>query len=208
MVKKSVVSVLAMAAGLSMAGVAHADSVIGDFHTQLIGATSQVIPTLGTVTFTLKGDGTIGASLNLNSYFNGILSGFAFNSPNSSLQESSFSDPHASVTPGFSGPFGTLRDGFSCPVNTACVNNVTWTIGTPNEFTSVKQALGGLTGSVDFYVQGANGIALTANAVSAVPEPEIAAMMLAGLGVLGLVARRRAGPMRDGDSHPDPRPFA
>ena len=39
---------------------------------------------------------------------------------------------------------------------------------------------------------GLNSIEITGNTVAAVPEPETYAMLLAGLGVIGVMARRRA----------------
>ena len=77
----------------------------------------------------------------------------------------------------------------------------------PTALSTYNFAGGSYSGSLGFTVAGANGtfpVASTAiltisnvtiaNPVSAVPEPETYAMLLAGLGLMGTIARRRKKP--------------
>jgi hypothetical protein len=77
---------------------------------------------------------------------------------------------------------GTTQQSFS--VNSAAINH--WTSFSMTFTASSATTTIGLTGN-----QGPNYIGLDNVAVVAVPEPETYAMMLAGLGLMGFIARRR-----------------
>jgi hypothetical protein len=170
-------AVLAAALG---AGVAHADTVKGSF-TILNGAPS---PSGGTVTFTLNGDGTIAASLTDTSGTN--IDGFGFDSVGLNLPESNFSPTAPDNMLNWTDMYGKQNSGFLCK---ACGVHETWTIGNPGDFTSVKQALGGGNSSHPFFMF--DSTLSQQWAADIVPEPATWAMMLAGLGGLGAMMRRR-----------------
>jgi hypothetical protein len=139
----------------------------------------------GEVTFVLNAVGTISADLI--STLAGAFLGFGFDSIQADLPESNF----APTTP--DNPFGGDGDlygnhlsGFLC---SSCGTSETWTIGTPGEFTSVWQALGGGNATTDFYLRAQNDDQWDANA-SAVPELSTWAMLLAGFAALGFAAYR------------------
>jgi hypothetical protein len=182
-------SVAAVASCLFLIAPAHADSLFGDF-TIKNGAASA---SGGQVTFNLNGDGTIAASL---SSLDGGIVGFGFDSIAFDLPESNFSFPPTNAF-GWADMYGGQRSGFACYGSSGldnCGTNVTWTIGNAGDFSSVSQALGGGNSTTDFFLYTADqGNQWGANAVAGapVPEPETYAMMLAGLGLLGFVARRR-----------------
>lgn len=175
----------ALAACLFLIAPAHADSLLGDFNIKNGFASASG----GNVSFTLNGNGTIAADL---SSFDGGIIGFAFDSVAFGLPESNFS-ASISNTNGSSDMYGFHFSGFSCDSSVGCGTHVSWTIGSAGEFSSAFQALGGGNASYDFFLYTiARGNQWGANAVAApVPEPETYAMLLAGLGLLAWLGRRR-----------------
>lgn len=176
--------------GLSFAAPAHADSLSGNFLIKNGGASASG----GSVSFSLNGNGTIAASL---ISFDGGIQGFGFDSP-IGYPESGFSVSISNAS-GWSDMYGGHYSGFSCGSEPGghCGTSVSWTIGNAGDFSSVWQAISGPYSSYDFFLytlptNGSNQWA--ANAVAAVPEPETYAMLLAGLGLLGLARRRKRNP--------------
>lgn len=165
------------------AGPTRADSLVGNFD---LDSNLNPITSVGQVTFTLDADGTIAASLV--SYGNNIL-GFGFDSTTVNLPESNFV-PAVSNPYGWDDGYGYHPSGFLAFGNSL---TETWTIGTPGEFTSVWQALGGTTATTDFFLLDSVGTSFGAMAMaSSVPEPSVLAMLVTGCASgLGFFARRR-----------------
>jgi len=140
------------------------------------------VPSVGSVTFALNGSGTIAATLSTS----GSIEGFGFESNLPFFISSGFSAPGYSDT-AWGTAFGEFDSGFFN--SGAAVSSITWTIGTPGEFTSVLQALGGSTASDQFFLF-AGGNQYAGN-VSAVPEPSTWAMMILGFFGVGFMTYRR-----------------
>jgi hypothetical protein len=162
----------------------HADTVRGDFLI-LDGAPSAPG---GAVIFDLNSNGTIAANL---SWFAGGIAGFAFDSAVTNLPESNFSVT-ISNSVGWGDTYGQHLSGFDCLDAPAgnCGSNVSWVIGNPGDFSSVNQVLNGGNAIYPFFVYTSDYHEWGAVAAP-VPEPDTYAMLLAGLGLLGFVARRR-----------------
>lgn len=178
------VSLCGLASGIMSAASARADELVGYF-TIDNGSPSA---SGGEVTFVLNGDGTISADLI--STLAGAFQGFGFDSAQIDLAESNFAPTAPDNTVGWDDLYGYHPSGFLC---TSCGTSETWTIGTPGEFTSVFQALGGNTASTDFFLFSQAGDQWGAN-VSSVPVPEGSTwgMMLLGFAGLGFAGYRRA----------------
>jgi PEP-CTERM motif len=162
---------------------AHADVLVEDFTIE----NGRPSAPGGEVTFELDSDGAISASVV--STLAGVFEGFAFDSAGG-LPQSNFAPAAPDVTGTFIDNYGAHQSGFLCFLG--CGTSETWTIGTPGEFTSVWQALGGGAASTDFYLLDLNHNQWGANAVSAaIPEPATWTMMALGFAGLGY-ARYRA----------------
>jgi hypothetical protein len=160
---------------------ANADAITATFATEVQNGSQFVsVPTVGTLTYTLNGDGTIAASLSTD----GPIVSFEFEG-SSHLVSSNISGllyvdyaPTDGYNSGVVGVDPTFR-----------VNSLTWTIGTPAEFTSVSQAA--LVGDLGYqFVLNDGGSEYVAN-VAAVPEPSTWAMMILGFMGIGFMAYRR-----------------
>ncbi len=177
---KTILAAASMALALGT-GAAKADVVIGNFNIE--NGSPQI--SAGTITFTLNGNGTIGASVTVG----GNIIGIGFDSAVSNLPESGFT-PTAPDNPfGWTDMYGLQASGFLC---TACGSTESWTIGNPGDFTSALQAISGNNSAYDFFLfDGSNQWAGDGVLQRGVPEPTTWAMMILGLGGLGVVARRR-----------------
>ncbi len=167
------------------AGASFADSLIGYFN--LDTNLNPITPT-GQVIFTLNGNGTIAASLT--SYGPATIVGFGFDSVAVNLPESGFTPTVPDNPYGWLDSFGYHPSGFLC---TACGLAESWVIGNPGDYTSVWQALGGTTASVDFFLYDSAGTESGGNAqtYSAVPEPGSLMLLGTGLaGVAGIIRRK------------------
>jgi hypothetical protein len=214
-----VVSFLALAG----ATTCHADSVIGYFNLfcgsgncsaaeagpGVTVSSPTTLPTaVGQIILTLNSDGTIAASLN--DYGSATetvhILGFALNS-STGLTESAFTPGTPDGTGNWTESFGVPKTGFYSFYTDDVPLQESWVIGTPGEFTSVRQALdGGSNSVVDFWLYDSNSAYADlsgnsdygANAqpytpVSATPEP--GTFLLLGSGLVGLagMVRRKIG---------------
>jgi hypothetical protein len=150
----------------------------------------------GEVFFTLNSDGTITAALYSSA---GNIENFGFASPGSSpLAESGFMSVTPSSEIGLTDQYNTQGSGFECPTTlTGCGISEMWTIGTPGEFTSVFQALNGVSKSYDtnydFVMETAPGDwwAAKIQGEAIIPEPSSALPIGVALLGLGMVIRRK-----------------
>jgi len=162
-------------------GASFADSVTGFFN---IDASFNPVAPVGQVTFTLNGDGTIGATLI--DYGSSTILGFGFNSAAVNLPESNFTPTNPDNPFGWVDIFGRQSSGFLC---SQCALTESWTIGNPGDYTSVRQVLnGGSQSLTDFFLLDAAGFQWGGNAT---PEP--GSLLLLGSGVLGIagIIRRK-----------------
>ena len=180
---------LAIAAAAATAALtAHADSLSAEFDIR----DGLAVPVGGHLSFELNADGTIAAAL---SGFANSIAGFGFASPEVNVAVSDV-DPApelAVIITAWSTSYGVLNSGFACVSVAYCAPSMTFRIGVPGEFDSVYEAVGSPTSEVDFIVIDRNNTTWAANATS-VPEPATGLLFIAGLGVLGRIARRRAAP--------------
>ena len=160
------------------AGASFADALIGYFN---LDTSLNSQPAAGQVIFTLNGNGTIAASLT--SYGPNNILGFGFDSVAANLPESGFAPTIPDNPFGWLDSFGYHPSGFLC---SACGLTESWVIGNPGDYTSVWQALGGTTASVDFFLYDSAGTESGGNAQTYSPVPEPGSLMLLGTGALGL----------------------
>ncbi|MGB7556693.1 MAG: PEP-CTERM sorting domain-containing protein [Candidatus Korobacteraceae bacterium] len=162
---------------------AFADSVTAQFN---LDQNLNPVPSQGSVTFTLQGDGSIFASLTVTNGAN--ILGFGFNSATANLPESNFSPVVPDNDSGWSDAFGLQPSGFFC---SACGTTETWTID--GTYSSVFDVLNGPPGQslVDFFLLDSNGQQWGGNPGSGGTTPEPASLLLLGTGVLGVLGSIR-----------------
>ena len=165
---------------------AHADTVSANF--TILG--TSTVPSDGTITLTLNGDGTIAASLSVLSGRGPIIA-FGIDTKTTFSQSNFSFAPHdTNIWGNF---YGQDNTAFNC--TTDCGFSESWTIGTASQFTSVLQALnGGSLSSHAFVVltSPASHVVYQLAADPVVtPIPPTLPLFAAGLGVFGFVARRR-----------------
>ncbi|MCL4316160.1 MAG: PEP-CTERM sorting domain-containing protein [Gammaproteobacteria bacterium] len=168
----------------------HADSLVGVFDV-INGVSGGTVG--GQVSFALNGDGTIAASLSSNF---GEIVGFGYNSPSYRYTGSQFSqEGEGYITTAWATGYGNFGSGiYWTNQNRLPPTAVNWIIGNPGEFTSVWQAFGG-SAPYDFYLLPKTSNVpqeWAANAVASVPEADTFGLMLFGLVMVGVAARRRA----------------
>ncbi len=160
---------------------AFADSVTAQFD---LNTSLQMVPSQGSITFTLNPDGSIAASVTVTNGFN--ILGIGFNSLTPDLPESMFSPTQPDNPFGWSDAFGTQPSGFLC---SACGTHETWQID--GDYSSVFDVLDGDgQSSVDFFLLDSAGNQWGGNPSSST-TPEPASLLLLGTGVLGVLGSIR-----------------
>ena len=197
---KAVLAALCAAAPLA----ALAQSVSYDFTQTAVGAFGS--GPYGTVTLTQSG-ANVNVSVSLASAYNFVDTGehvvFAFDATGVAVGDISsiafandLGDTFRGVTSPTNAPFGSFTLGIECydsPGN-PCTNGASGGGYVDSlTFTVAGATLSDFNGrfSADLYGNGATGVVGTGGSVTAVPEPQTYALMLAGLGVVGFMGRRR-----------------
>lgn len=142
-------------------------------------------PTVGQITFTLNGNGTIAASLW--DYGPATVVGFGFNSCACNLPESGWAPGLPDNFIGWGDNFGIQYSGFGSYVTYNVPLSESWTVD--GTYTSVWDVLNNPYSSVNFYLNDSTG------QYGASPVPEPGSLLLMGTGVVGIlgVVRRKLG---------------
>jgi membrane-bound inhibitor of C-type lysozyme len=152
-------------------------------HRDWDSGTIATVASVGSLTLTLNGNGTIGAQLSV--LDNQQWMGVAVDSGNH-YTESAIAQ---GAETGWGTGFGTFNTGLVCG-GPMCTGSTTWTIGTAGQFTSVAQVLSGNGSAYDAFFYTSRGeYAGMMTEAAAVPEP--ASIALFTLGMAGVAAARR-----------------